>query len=600
MKKKLMNLFLVGLLALALLGCNQTTTNADGSRTENFTWWNGKGEDVGYYASYDQNPVVEYLCTMPWNQDENGNNIYLDFEFQTPVTGQEQNNFVTMISTGTYLDVMDMSFSSGVGTVVDLYEEGIALDLTDYVNTYMPNYIAFLDAHPEYKQTAMNVVDGETKFLQLFNYHDAVEQWGGWSYRRDWILEYGVNSDTQAPFTGGWNEDKTVWTDDIVFPSGETDPLTITDWEWMLQIFEDAVDDQNIIGGYPMSLYYPGYIATGDLTNAFGGSAAMWYIDDDMSTVKFGATETNFRVYLQCLNTWYANGWIDEAFTEHTAELFYQTDQTKVAQGKVGLWYGGYGKHLGKLDISDGEPNSPTNGYTNGICVYPAASPINDIYGGAEQQGVTPFCLYQVSLEFNPIIVTSAAEGKDLVALFKMFDYLYSEEGSMTASYGLTQEQYELTQNELMTRLGLTDGAYEPIETESGTQYRSIGILSTDMYAKNAVILNRMFCLQTSIDKYLGDDPAIVASQEQWLKYTNTGYIRPSLSAQMSSDNMVIYSRTQTNVNEFMTKTVPSFINGTKDPYSDADWNAFVSAVNKYNPQRVVTIYQELIDGLNG
>jgi len=47
-----------------------------------------------------------------------------------------------------------------------------------------------------------------------------------------------------------------------------------------------------------------------------------------------------------------------------------------------------------------------------------------------------------------------------------------------------------------------------------------------------------------------------------------------------------------------MTKNVPSFIKGTKDPFSDADWNAYVNALNKYGPDKVTVMLQALADKL--
>jgi len=606
--RRFMIMAFLPVLMFAMFGC-ANTTGIPGQVTSSFSWWNAKGENTVYYDSYDQNPVVEYLTSLAWNVDENGNDVYVDLEFQHPLSGSEREACVTMISTGTYTDIMDMSMYTSVGSVADLYEQGIALDLTDYVEQYMPNYRAFLEAHPEYAKTATNMIDGEEKYLQIYNYHDGISMWGGWCYRRDWILEYGVQpvtvlsnpSDSTSPrianpnagqtFLGGYRtpKDSFTWTDNIVFPSGNTDPVFISDWEWMLQIFEDAIEAEGIIGGYPMSLYYPGFNETGILGSAFGGGGGTWYLDSDGATVKFGATSDDFRTYLQCVNTWYDNGWIDEAFSEHTSDMFYQIDLNKIFQGKIGLFWAEEGTLDAALDAGESE-------YTDGICVTGARNPINDIYGSDEQKNVIPFCFYQTGLEYNPIIITDKAQGKDLVALCKMIDYMYGEEGTLLATFGLNQAQYEATQNEFMTSLGLSGGTYSPIEVDGKTKYYFVESLNEQDLVQNALKANRFIGLHSESLIYLTGSELHRHSVNEWILYISTGRFLVSLTGQMSIEDAEAYSRTQGNIREFLNKTVPNFVKGVKDPFSDADWNAFVSGVNKYKPETNTLIMQSLLD----
>ena len=211
----------------------------------------------------------------------------------------------------------------------------------------MPNYMDFLDANPDLKATSTNFIDGENKFIQLriYNYQVA-EQWGGYMYRRDWIIQYGKNPKDGTAFNGEYtlkNEDGSINTDsrndNVVFPSGGSDPVTISDWEWMLDIFKTAITKQGIDDGYCMSLYYPGFNETGTLVSSFVGGSASWYKDKE-NKIQYGLTGDDFKLYLQTMNQWYKNGWIDKAFPEHATDSFYTIDDAKVRQGKVGLWYG--------------------------------------------------------------------------------------------------------------------------------------------------------------------------------------------------------------------------------------------------------------------
>ena len=573
---------------LSLTACSKSADNGATADTS-FSWWIFAGADSIYYTDYKENPVVKYMESKSWGSDK----AKIDLDFLIPVAGAEKDNCVTLISTGEYPDIMDMSVYPG--TISELYNDGIALDITEYVEKYMPNYLAYLDAHPDLKATATNVVDGEKKYLGIYGYGDDPEDmWGGYMYRRDWIVKYGKNPTDGSTFSGAYTETKEdgtanvdTWADNVVFPSGGSDPVYISDWEWMMKIFQTAIEDQQITDGYGMSLYYPGYMETGDLVCAFGGTKTGWYVDPE-GTIGYGATGDNFRTYLQCMSTWYQNGWIDTAFPEHATDIFYQIDDTKMRQGKVGLWYGLVSDLGGKLDNGEG--------YLDGIVVFAASQPINDSYGTAAQQNVQPYCMYQSSLEGVANIITDKAKDKDLPTLFTMLDYFYSEEGSLLRTLGLNKEQYEESQDEFYTRYKLTEGAYQ--QNDDGT-YTKTDIVLSDKSLIAAVTGIRLLGLTRSKDIVSGNTEIMQHNIDQWTKYTCSGALNGSFESQLTVENSKNVSKVTTNTREFLSKNVPSFIQGGKDPYNDDDWNAYLKAMGKYNADSVTQMYQAIYDSLN-
>ena len=513
-------------------------------------------------------------------------------DFQLPVSGSEKDNCVTLIATGEYPDLMEMTVYPD--SVASLYNEGIALDITEYVEKYMPNYLAFLEAHSDLKTTAMNMVNGEKKYLGLYRYVDAVpNMWGGFEYRRDWIVKYGKNPTDGSAFSGAYTEtnaDGTTnpdsWEDNVVFPSGGPDPVYISDWEWMLDIFQTAIEDLGITDGYGMSLHYGGFNATGDLVGGFGGGG--WWNSSPDGKVTFGPSSDNFRAYLQCMNTWYKNGWIDTAFPEHVADQFYNIDSTKVRSGKIGLWYAPIDMLGGRLDNGDA--------LLKGIVVACASQPINDIYGTAEQQNVTPYCMYQDSTEAFMTIVTDKAKEKDLPTLFTFLDFLYSKEGSVMRTFGLNKEQYEESQDEFYTAQGLTEGAY--IQNEDGTIQNVDIVLKDGAGLASAAALNRVTGLSFFKDKREPYTEWKLHNMKLWTMYEATGAFKNSFISQLSEEDATIKSKTETNCLEFCYKSVPAFIKGKQDPYNDDEWNAYLKALSKYGPDKVTQIYQTLYDSL--
>ena len=590
--KKLIALLICMSMIFSFVGCSSkdSGSNSDGgngaSADTKFSWWIYQG-DSSYYSDYRDNPVVNYLLSKTWGAE----NKKMDLEFMIPVSGAEKDNFNTLLATGEYPDIMDLVVYTG--SVAELYNEGISLDITEYVENYMPNYLAYLDAHPDLKATAMNIVDGEKKYLGIYNYSDGPgEPWGGFQYRRDWIVKYGKNPSDGSAFSGAYTETNAdgtpnveTWKDNVIFPSGGSDPIYISDWEWMMEIFQRAIEDQGITDGYCLSLPYYGFYIQGDIVGGFGGSA--WWNLNPEGKIEFGPMTDGFRTYLQCMSTWNKNGWLDKSFSEHVNDQFYAIDDAKVRSGKVGIWYGLPDELGGNLDNGEG--------YLDGFVGAGAPQPINDIYGTAEQQNKEPFVMYQDSMETSMTIITDKAKEKDLPTLFTMLDYLYSEEGSILKSLGLNKEQYEEIMDPFYTEMGLTEGAYTI--SEDGT-YRFVDKILNEGGNLGTAVASRLTGLVKNKNKVTTRTEYMKYNRNIWIKYTNTGTFKNSFISQLSEEDATTKSKIQTNCQEFCSKNIPGFILGDKDPYNDDDWNSYLKAISKYSPEKVTQIYQNLYDSL--
>ena len=599
MRKNISIIILAVVFCLITVGCSSggKENTGDVDKAHTYTWWMPQGEDSSYYSDYRDNPAVDYMLSRNY-KGINDKDTKIDIEFNIPASGSARDNLTTIISTGDYTDVIDISMYTG--SVVELYENGIAQDITSYVEKYMPNYLKFLKENPDFAKTATNVVDGEKKYLQLYSYETQLaDQWGGYDYRRDWIVKYGTNPKDGSSFSGQYTktkEDGTVdmesWEDNVIFPSGGANPIYISDWEWMLGIFQTALQKEGITDGYPMSLYYPGYVSTGELVCAFGGGGAHWYQDKE-GNAQFGLTSDNFRAYLQCMNTWYKNGWIDTAFPEHASDMFYQVDDAKVRSGKVGLWYGVASQLIGRCDLGEG--------LTKGMVVYAARQPINDKYGSEAQKNVEPYTFFQSNREGSPIIVTDLATEKDIEALFSFLDYTFSDEGILMKSWGLNKEQYEAIQNEFYTKNGLTNGSYTVTEIADGTkELEDVDVIKSSANLNFLDSSNRLFGLGGVPKGYLKvnhtEGVEYRKNVNEYAAYTNTGRFLNSFISQLTAKDNSIISKLDTNITEFGAKNIPAFIQGKKDPFNDQDWAAYLKAISKYTPEKGTAVYQQLLD----
>ncbi len=588
MKKTRSIAFLLSVVMLlsifALAGCaGKEQTDPDGAL--NINYWIPVGEDSTYYLSYEDNPAVKYMERMEFNGRK------IDLNFTIPISGSELDNFNTLLATDEYADIMDMSFSNNSAT--EMYEDGIIWDLTPYIEKYMPNYMKILNNNPDIAPYTYAEVDGEKKILSIHALSEEVlGNFMGFLYRRDWVAKYGTDPKTGKAFEYGFSDpnDKSTWYDNVVFPSGDVDPVYISDWEWMFDIFTKALADLEVTDGYCLSLYYKGYNEDGTLFNAFGGTSPMWYRDLNGNAAFAGDSE-NMRTYLDCMNNWYQTGWVDKNFAEHTSDMAFAIDSEKVHTGKVGMWIGRRGETGTQMDVGDK--------LTSGIVAYGARQPINDVYGTEAVKNKTPYSMYQYSRLRGSIVITNKVAEEDLPTLLSFLDYLYTPEGGALICLGLTKEQFEETQDESYIKFGLTNGAYQTeIQTDGSIKYIREESLRNDNNLASAMAAKRI----TTGYYAKGFVPALNASytqyaqnaMAQWDYYLNTGTPQKAIQAQFSSEESNTYNKVFSNIDTFMSTNIPKFIKGNLNARDDKDWGDYVKMLNKYSPDKVTSIYQRL------
>ncbi len=591
MKRYLSILIGVLMLLTLLIGCSSQGNTGDRDQNQpsgaeqkplEISWWIPTGEDATYYSSYEENPAVRYLESLTYQ----GKKIKL--RFTVPIAGAEAENFNTLLATESYDDIMTMTYSTV--SAAELYEDGVIYDLTDYVETYMPNYLAVLNANPMLHDQLYCSVNGEKKILTLCSVTDGtIANFMGWLYRRDWVAKYGTNPATGQAFTYGYTDpnDPDSWHDDIVFPSGGTDPVYISDWEWMFGIFEKALQDLKISDGYSVSIFYKGYLEDGSLFTAFGGGAPLWYRDKD-GNAAFNGDSESMKSYLSCLHAWYEKGWLDKAFAEHSSDQAYSVDSSKVHSGKVGMWVGRRAEVGNAMDMGDE--------YTSGVMVYAARQPINDMYGAKETRNQTPYSLYQNSRIRGTQTVSTKVAEENLPALLTFLDYFYSPEGGALLALGLTEEQVRAIDDPTYAKFNIPYGYKINTLADGTVEYERHPVSVEDNDLATALAGKRL-----PIGYY---GPGIIPAMNrgygyyanlalaQWDYYENTGYPDKTTTELFTAEESSTFSKVHANVDTYMSTTIPKFINGKSD-LNGSDWTDYKKMLKKYGPQKVTDIYQK-------
>ena len=641
-RKKLISLLLTGTLVLGSLAMSGCGNSSDSGDADTFSWWIVTTDGDGtYYDKYEDHPGVQWLNNQYWDVDnhtlgEEGKGENIKFTFQTPIAGSETDNFNTMIGTGEYTDLVDLSYYTG--SIAALAEDGVLMDITEYVEEYMPDYVALLDEHPAWKsQVTTTDADGNVHYYYLPLLNDGPrDPWDGFVYRRDWVVKYAEPTDyvwdwdsayvqenghpavtplEAAVASGnleGWKANEVTeftanpgddpdntYTDNVIFPSGTGDPLTISDWEWMFEAFDAALEERGYgddSDAYCITIPYQGYFEYGDLVSSFGGGNGYYYINDD-GEVTFDATSDNFRTYLECMNTWNDKGWLDTQFETRSGDLFYMINQSGFNQGKVGMWEGMVWDTGTKIRTTCMDDSDQQDAFVMG-CAFP----INDMYGTAEQMYHEPDAFYGETAgpATGGVGITTKAEDKNLPALFTYLNWCYTREGALLGSMGLSQEQYESMDfdPDNYAEYGFTDGLYHEEDRDGVTTYVT-HIPQNSTLNGNAFITGRLTArlqltgtgddLDYDIDN--GESEVYQACREAYGSYDSTGNVI-SYATKLTDDENEQAGDVYTPLKDYMNQVIPRMIkNGV-----DSEWDEYVKTVDSYDTKSVCEIYQKYVD----
>ena len=635
--KRILTAGLVAVMAVTMIaGCGSKGDGGSSGgkgKDANFTWWIYKTDGEGqYYEKYEDCAVVQFINAQYWDVENGGigteeNGHKLNFSYLVPITGSENENFNTMMGTGEYPEIIDTVVSDESPQA--LHDNGVAMDITEYVEKYMPNYVAYLDANPELKPLVqVKEDDGSIHYYAIYSLMEGVDDpFHGTCYRRDWVVKYaepteyvwdwesdyvkenghpavtplskaqeeknleGWKKNDVKAFEANYEADNAIgYEDNVIFPSGTSDPLTISDWEWMFEAFAKALEIRgwtNDSSAYCTTVFYQGFMQTGDLVSSFGGGTGQYYVKD--GEVSFDGDSENFKTYLECLNTWYNNGWLDTEFNTRANDMFFKINSPGVAQGKVGL----FDASISTIGTSIRETCAYGEDVKDAF-VLGCPLPINDVYGTEDQMYKEPDALYQGSRKGTATVVTNKAEGKDLEALFTFFDWTYTLEGAMTIRSGLNEEQYASIEldPDLYAEQGLKTAYTTSADEDGRTVYTRTVDISNPMV--NAVNGQRMDIglKPISSDEYRLDTGAPAINRmayEAWKKYLNTGSAL-DYTGLLSPDESDAYNKVATAVTEYQRQYVPGVIKGTMS------WEDYAKGFESIDPDSVVGYLQKYVE----
>jgi putative aldouronate transport system substrate-binding protein len=521
------------------------TTNGkikvDFSEHKEYTWWQFP-DTYDYYSDYSQNPVVQYL-----NKKFN-----MTLKYIHPAKGSEQDALSVMMASGEYTDLIEPSYYRG--SISQLYKDGVIIDITKYLD-YMPNMKSIMDSDPGYKKVAYND-DGQILRLPIFSTTDS-DPWAGLMYRAD-ILN---------TMTGG----------NPKFPSGDSEPTTIEDWEYILPLFKQYFEKAGFKDYAPLIIPSNGIFYYGDLLTGFG-AAASYYVEDDK--VKFGPVQDGFYNYLVKMKEWYNKGYIYKDFATRTNDRFYLPNPALVYGGAAGIWYSIQNQLGTALSVPDKGLNVEVKALKN---------PIDTAHDITAAPVFIATSKYESTM--GSVVTTNC---KDVERLLTSLDYLYSEEGGMIKSYGLTGEA--AAENEIYKKAGLEDGTY--YIDENGKFHFNEKVQKDPTLLEN---WNAFFGLRLpglAIGDYHTPDynDEKQKAYDTWTYYNDKSAMK-NLPANIyrTPDEDKKYTDNQTKIDDYINTMVPKFILGGTE-LNEQTWQQFKNQLEQYGLSENISINQTAYD----
>lgn len=416
MKKKLLALALVGIMALSLLsacGKSSSTPNSGGTAgadatagtATSVTWWMDP-------QNLSSTRITSYNDSICWQEYEK--NLGVDIVWQEPASGQAAEQFNLVIAGNELPDIMYYSWlSSYPGGPDAAIADGKIVALNDYIDEYAPNLAAYLKAHPDVAKEVTTDSGNIYCFPAIYTCTDeSSDVWQG-------VLEREPYEET---FIG------LVVRKELLDKAGLDTPVTVDDWYEALTAFKG------------LGIKYPiSFMATfGTLAQSFGtaydvalptvgmGAASAFTLREDGS-IMYGPAEDGYGDYLAFMNKLYSEGLLDPDFMVQDRT----TLQSKILNGEVGAWIEMMPAGLGTMrsQILAEDPNSDF--YPIGV-LNPVAKEGQKL---RYKQGSLAY------IGSGAAITTSC---KDIATACRVLDYGWSEEGNMLLNWGVEGVSYEM------------------------------------------------------------------------------------------------------------------------------------------------------------
>lgn len=300
----------------------------------------------------------------------------------------------SMLSTGKYTDMVSFNVFNYEGGPAMAMEDGLAIELNDIIDEYMPNLKAYLEANPDIDK-AIKTDDGIYFYVPYVNSNTGAYSYGPY-YREDMLKEMG-----------------------------ETEPTTLQGWHDLLVKVKDKY------GITPISCDWNGLIQYGAFAMAYGvgGNSTSNHFAVADGKVYYQRTSDEWKAFLTEMAQWMSEGLIDA----NVAQIKAPDVNAKVINGECFMSMGWLGS---AMQVNQQKGAAQTPGFQLKAFATPALT-----------EGQQIEWSYATTL-VSGVGTTISESCENVEAAARYLDYLFSPEGHIVANFGVEGESYDMVDGE--------------------------------------------------------------------------------------------------------------------------------------------------------
>lgn len=528
-----MKKFLVTLLALTML----LTVAAPALATDTVTYYLRGG--TAEYEPYLYEELVGML------EIQKMADVDIDWTVVCGNGEEIQAQYLTMLASGNYPDVIQWLHNEQyTGGVSQLYADGIAVELNDYIDQYMPNLKKILEENPSVANDMMND-NGQYLYFTVINpLKDGIDKmgitWWGLEMRKDWLENVGM----EAPATiDDWYEVLTAFKNGDPNGNGELDEIPF-----------DA-------GSSGLSLFMPAF----DIMSGV-------YIDPATGKVGYGEYSEGYKAYLETMQKWYAEGLIQNVFKDETGAPTDSADPNIFAD-LAGSWKGLSNYWEQRLpQVQEKNPNADF------VAVQWPMDANGNIYGG--------YNTFSHIDRTTTIITSDCVERGHVEAVCRLIDTMYSEEGAVLLTWGIEDK----------------DGAEIPGTyriDENGNKYNTDWANESEQFHDGLFPRKFRYAMShISFPRYGGMDFTAATREEQYVESSRMwSESDPSLaypaSIVLSADEQKAAAAGVEDMSKYIAEMQYKFITG-QEPLTNYD--NYIDTLQKMGMDDLIAAYQGAYD----
>lgn len=487
-------------------------------------------EFPGFLSMVGLNSYSE--CSV-WDAAEEATGVHIEFTEVSMMNASEQ--FSLMCAANDMKDILG-GVGSYYGSTAGAIEEEIIIDLAEYAEQYMGNYMTILN-DPKYAAYKEKAYNAEGQLAEISSISDDFKPTSGTQIRKDWLEELNLEV-----------------------------PETYDDWENVLKAFKDNYDCSNTLllsGCTQMTNLVAGYGTAGAAEASMGTSQAvnMYQVD---GTIRNGYQDESYRAYLTMMNRWYEEGLLSPDFITASSDGSQNNTDGLILSGDSGIWFS-QGNFITQYE-SQAQVTDPE------FSIMGIADPYSPEYN---PEKTTHFTSMTGSNAGGSGALSVSTNCEDVELACKWLDYFWTEEGQLLCNYGIEGEGFEYDENG------------EPQFTDFIVNGGNFQFMMTGYTLSGAPSLQDF---DKSFFTY-GDN--VLEAFDTWAASVDDQYTLPA-ALTLDTEQNEEYSALFNDINTMAEERVGKFITGEAD--IETEWDAFQEDLISMGIEDCIAIYQEAYD----